>query len=63
MTKCKYCGKDIEKNKTPDDELCDPCFDLWLDDALKVYNMTELERITRMNQYKKEIGLGGKNGK
>ena len=48
--KCEHCGELIELGKE-----CKSC-----EYILSLYDLDELARLKRVNQFKKEVGIGGK---
>lgn len=48
--KCKGCGRNVDK--LIDEEVCEVCYDKWLDHMLSDPNLAP---IIRLNKYKEEL--------
>ena len=55
MANCKNPRCLNEQDKLNDDELCDRCHDIWLDNLLK---NTDIMKMVELNRYAKDIGIG-----
>ena len=50
MVKCKNCGRDVDK--LIDDEVCERCHDIWLDNLIKE---TDILKIVGLNRFIDEM--------
>lgn len=50
MSKCKNCGRTVEK--LIDEELCERCHDIWLDNLIRE---TDILKIVELNRFKDEL--------
>lgn len=50
MDKCKNCGRFVEK--LIDEDLCERCHDIWLDNIIKE---TDILKIVELNRFKDEL--------